>query len=53
LLPFYLPWLDRCRDKSSPYRSWLFKTALGLFAITFVMLVFLGQQPPTGVLRTL
>jgi ubiquinol-cytochrome c reductase cytochrome b subunit len=47
LLPFFLPWLDRCRVKSIRYRSWIYKTALGLFAVSFLMLGFLGLQVPT------
>jgi ubiquinol-cytochrome c reductase cytochrome b subunit len=46
LLPFFLPWLDRCRVKSIRYRSWIYKTALGLFAVSFLMLGFLGLQVP-------
>jgi len=47
MLPFFLPWLDRCRVKSIRYRSWIYKTALGLFAISFVALGYLGMQAPT------
>jgi ubiquinol-cytochrome c reductase cytochrome b subunit len=47
LLPFFLPWLDRCRVKSIRYRSWIYKTALGVFAVSFVMLGFLGLQVAT------
>jgi ubiquinol-cytochrome c reductase cytochrome b subunit len=49
LLPFFLPWLDRCRVKSIRYRSWIYKTALGLFAVSFVALGYLGLQAPTPV----
>jgi ubiquinol-cytochrome c reductase cytochrome b subunit len=49
LLPFFLPWLDRCRVKSVRYRSWIFKTALGVFAFSFVMLGYLALQPATGI----
>ena len=44
LLPFFLPWLDRCRVKSIRYRSWIYKTALGLFAVSFIALGYLGFQ---------
>ncbi|MDH5502059.1 MAG: cytochrome b, partial [Gammaproteobacteria bacterium] len=47
MLPFFLPWLDRCRVKSVRYRSWIYKTALGLFAVSFIALGFLGMQTPT------
>ena len=47
LLPFFLPWLDRCRVKSIRYRSWIYKTALGLFAVSFIALGYLGLQAPT------
>ena len=47
LLPFFLPWLDRCRVKSIRYRSWIYKTALGLFAVSFIALGYLGLQTPT------
>jgi ubiquinol-cytochrome c reductase cytochrome b subunit len=47
LLPFFMPWLDRCRVKSIRYRSWIYKVALMGFAITFIMLGWLGLQPPT------
>jgi len=46
-LPFFLPWLDRCRVKSIRYRSWIYKTALGLFAVSFLALGYLGLQVPT------
>ena len=49
LLPFFLPWLDRCRVKSIRYRGWIYKLALGLFAVSFLVLGYLGLQPPTGV----
>jgi ubiquinol-cytochrome c reductase cytochrome b subunit len=47
MLPFFLPWLDGCRVKSIRYRSWIYKFALGLFAISFLVLGYLGMQPPT------
>jgi ubiquinol-cytochrome c reductase cytochrome b subunit len=49
LLPFFLPWLDRCRVKSIRYRGWTYKLALGLFAVSFLALGYLGLQPATGV----
>jgi ubiquinol-cytochrome c reductase cytochrome b subunit len=49
LLPFLLPWLDRCRVKSIRYRGWVFKVALTLFTISFLALGYLGLQPAGGV----
>ena len=45
LLPAFLPWLDRSRVKSIRYRGWIYKLALGLFVISFVMLGYLGLKP--------
>jgi ubiquinol-cytochrome c reductase cytochrome b subunit len=47
LLPFFLPWLDRCRVKSIRYRSWIYKTALVLFVVSFLVLGYIGLQAPT------
>lgn len=47
LLPCFLPWLDRCRVKSIRYRSGVYKFALMVFAISFVVLGYIGLQPPT------
>ena len=47
LLPVFLPWLDRCRVRSIRYRGWMYKTALSIFVVTFVMLGWLGLQPAT------
>ncbi len=44
---FFLPWLDRHPVKSIRYRSPLFKLALMLFAVIFIVLGYLGTQPPT------
>jgi len=48
LLPLFLPWLDRSRVKSIRYRGWIYKSALGLFAISFLVLGWLGLQPAEG-----
>jgi ubiquinol-cytochrome c reductase cytochrome b subunit len=45
LLPMFLPWLDRSRVNSIRYRGWLYKVALTLFAVSFVVLGWLGMQP--------
>ena len=49
LLPAFLPWLDRSRVKSIRYRGPIYKLALTLFAISFVLLGWLGVQPAEGV----
>ncbi len=46
VLFFFLPWLDRSRVKSIRYRGWMYKTMLALFAVTFVMLGYLGTKNP-------
>jgi ubiquinol-cytochrome c reductase cytochrome b subunit len=45
ILLFFLPWLDRCKVKSIRYRGWTFKLALTTFAVSFVVLGYLGLQP--------
>ena len=45
LLPLFLPWLDRAKVKSIRYRGWIYKLALTLFAISFIILGWLGTQP--------
>jgi ubiquinol-cytochrome c reductase cytochrome b subunit len=47
---FFLPWLDRSAAKSIRYRGPIYKTALGVFAISFVALAYLGMQPATPIL---
>jgi ubiquinol-cytochrome c reductase cytochrome b subunit len=42
---FFVPWLDRSPVKSIRYKGPLFKIALALFSISFVMLNYLGMQP--------
>ena len=44
---FLLPWLDKGRVRSIRYRGWIYKTALGLFVISFLILGYLGLLPPT------
>ena len=52
-LPVLLPWLDRSRVKSIRYRGWMYKAALSVFAVSFVVLGWLGLQPASGVFVTL
>jgi len=44
-----LPWLDKCKVKSIRYRGWQYKVALYFFAISFLVLGYLGMQPATGI----
>jgi len=46
VLFFFLPWLDRSKVKSIRYRGWMYKTMLTLFAVTFVILGYLGTKNP-------
>jgi ubiquinol-cytochrome c reductase cytochrome b subunit len=50
---FFLPWLDRSPVKSVRYRGWWFKGMLALFTVSFLMLMYLGLKPATGVYVTL
>jgi len=47
LILFFLPWLDRSPAKSIRYRGVLYKSAIALFVISFIVLGYLGTQPPT------
>ncbi len=47
LIMFFLPWLDRSPVKSIRYKGPIFKFALAVFAVTFVVLGWLGLQPAT------
>ena len=47
VLPFFLPWLDRCRVKSIRYRGLVYKVALMVFAVAFIGLGYCGLQKPT------
>jgi ubiquinol-cytochrome c reductase cytochrome b subunit len=49
LLPVFLPWLDRARVKSIRYRGWIYKSALSTFAVTFLVLGWLGTMPAEGI----
>jgi len=46
---FLLPWLDRSPVKSIRYKGPLYKIALAIFVVSFVMLGFLGTRPATDV----
>jgi ubiquinol-cytochrome c reductase cytochrome b subunit len=49
---FVLPWLDKSPVKSIRYKGIMFKLALTLFVISFIILGYLGMVQPTP-LRTL
>ncbi len=42
---FVVPWLDRHPVKSIRYKGWVSKVALGIFAVSFVILGFFGTEP--------
>ena len=46
---FVLPWLDLSPAKSIRYRGPIYKVALALFVIAFLLLGYLGMQPVTKV----
>ncbi len=45
---FFLPWLDRCPVKSIRYRGWLYRGFLFAFAVSFLVLGYLGLKPATA-----
>ncbi|MCU7993771.1 cytochrome bc complex cytochrome b subunit [Shewanella glacialipiscicola] len=47
---FVLPWLDRCKVKSVRYRSTLHKLNIAQFAVSFIVLGYLGVVPATPAL---
>jgi ubiquinol-cytochrome c reductase cytochrome b subunit len=44
---FFLPWLDRSPVKSIRYKGPIFKIAVAIFVVTFIMLAWLGMQAST------
>jgi ubiquinol-cytochrome c reductase cytochrome b subunit len=46
---FFLPWLDYCPVKSIRYRPDWHKYLYGVFVINFVILAYLGTQPPSAI----
>ncbi|MHB8454337.1 MAG: cytochrome b [Acidiferrobacterales bacterium] len=46
---FFLPWLDRSPVKSIRYRGVLYKAALAIFVISFILLGYLGTKQPDAV----
>ncbi|MFN4004999.1 MAG: cytochrome b [Hylemonella sp.] len=47
IILFFLPWLDRCEVKSIRYRPDWHKYLYGLFVVNFIVLAYLGVQPPS------
>ena len=45
----FLPWLDRSPVKSIRYRGWMYKTALAIFVVSFIVLGYLGTKNPEQV----
>ena len=50
IVMFFLPWLDRSPVKSIRYKGPIFKAALAIFAVTFVVLAYLGLKPASPIL---
>ena len=46
---FFLPWLDRSPVRSIRYKGPIFKTALAMFVVVFIVLGYFGTQPVTPV----
>jgi ubiquinol-cytochrome c reductase cytochrome b subunit len=46
---FFLPWLDRSPVKSIRYKGPIFKAAIAIFVVSFVILGYLGTQPATPI----
>jgi ubiquinol-cytochrome c reductase cytochrome b subunit len=53
LILFILPWIDRSPVKSIRYRGMWSKILLFTFAFVFVLLGWLGSQPPTDTLTVI
>lgn len=49
LIMFFLPWLDRSPVKSIRYKGILSKIAIGTFAVSFVVLAWLGLTSATPI----
>ncbi|MES1926099.1 cytochrome bc complex cytochrome b subunit [Salinisphaera sp. T31B1] len=50
LILFVLPWLDRSKVKSIRYKGIIFKVMLAALAISFLILGYIGTQPPSPML---
>jgi len=49
VLLFFLPWLDKSQVRSIRYRGPIYKVALALFVVSFVVLGYCGLKPATGI----
>jgi ubiquinol-cytochrome c reductase cytochrome b subunit len=49
VIMFFLPWLDRSPVKSIRYRPQFHKYIYGVFVVSFIILGYLGIQPPSPV----
>jgi ubiquinol-cytochrome c reductase cytochrome b subunit len=49
IILFFLPWLDRSPVKSIRYRPGWHKVLYGIFVVLFVILGYLGIQPPSEI----
>ena len=49
IILFFLPWLDHSEVKSIRYRPDWHKYMYGLFVVNFVVLGYLGVQPPSAI----
>jgi len=45
----FLPWLDRSPVRSMRYKGWIARSALALFALSFIALTYLGLRPAGAV----
>ncbi len=45
---FFLPWLDRSPVRSMRYKGWMSRTALAVFVVSFLALMYLGLKPAEG-----
>jgi ubiquinol-cytochrome c reductase cytochrome b subunit len=53
VLLFLVPWLDKNPVKSIRYRGIHYRVALSIFVVSFLVLGYLGTQPPTPTLTWL
>ncbi len=49
IILFFLPWLDKSPVKSIRYRPDWHKYVYGVFVVNFVVLAYLGVQPPSPI----
>ena len=49
IILFFLPWLDHSPAKSIRYRPGWHKVMYGIFVVNFVVLGYLGVQPPSAI----